>query len=92
MAYYVMGYLYNTCDMPLVLGGNTDFNIHDASHGTGPRSRSMTGVLVKLHPDSGAVHAVLGQSTVKLLSFESELDGTTTVFKTLTAAEYDGNV
>jgi hypothetical protein len=72
MAYYVIGYLYNTCDMPLVLGGNTDINTlvyHDASHGTGPRSRSITGVLVKLHPDSGAVHAKSSaQSTVKLSS------------------------
>ena len=55
----------------------------DASHATGPKSRSITGVLTKLNPGSGAISAKSGaQSTNKLSSFESELDKTTTGFKT----------
>jgi len=52
MAKYVIGYLYITKDMPLVLGGdkNVDVSVYfDSSHGTGPRSRSITGVLAKLN-------------------------------------------
>ena len=85
MAYYVIGYLYCTKDMPLVLGGSSDISTEiqfDSSHGTGPRSRSITGVLGKLNSEAGAVFAkASAQSTVKLSSFETELDGTTTGFK-----------
>jgi hypothetical protein len=86
MAYYIIGYLNNTIEIPLVLGGteNTNVNVYfDASHGTGPKSRSITGVLAKLNPEAGAIYAkTSAQSTVKLSSFESELDGVTTAFKT----------
>jgi hypothetical protein len=86
MANYVISYLYNTIDVPLVLGGKENVNVSiyfDASHGTGPKSRSITGVLAKLNQSSGAIFAkATAQSTVKLSSFESELDGVTTSFKT----------
>lgn len=86
MANYVIGYLYNTIDIPLVLGGIENINVNvyfDASHGTGPRSRSITGVLAKLNPSAGAIYAKSSaQATIKLSSFESELDGVTTAFKT----------
>jgi hypothetical protein len=85
MAYYVVGYLYHTRDMPLVLGGSSDIQVEvdvDASHGTAPKSRSVTGLLTKLHPNSGAVSAKSSaQTSVKLNTFESELDGITTGFK-----------
>jgi hypothetical protein len=86
MANYVIGYLYNTLDIPLVLGGKENINVNlyiDASHGTGPKSRSITGTLAKLNPSSGAIFAkASAQATIKLSSFESELDGITTAFKT----------
>jgi hypothetical protein len=86
MALYVIGYLNNTINIPLVLGGDSNINVNiyfDASHGTGPRSRSITGVLAKLNPNAGAVYAKSSaQATVKLSSFESELDGVTTAMKT----------
>jgi hypothetical protein len=85
MAYYLIGYLSTTSDMPLVLGGDNAIQVItyiDASHGTGPNSRSITGSLTKLNPQSGAIAAkASAQSTVKLSSFESELDGVTTGLK-----------
>ena len=89
MALYLVGYLKNTNDLPLVLGGESDIYVNvyfDASHGTGPKGRSITGLLGKLNPLAGAVHAkAKTQSTIKLSSFESELDGVTTAFKTAKA-------
>jgi hypothetical protein len=86
MAYYCIGYLCTTRDLPLVLGGSSDIGVTtyiDASHGTGPRGRSITGSVTKLHPDSGAVGAkAKAQSSVRMASFDSELDGVTTGFKT----------
>ena len=85
MAFYVIGYLFNTQDMPLILGGDEDINVdiyYDASHGTAPKSRSVSGYLGKLHPQSGAITAKAhAQSTVKLSSFESEIDNVTSGFK-----------
>ena len=86
MALYIIGYLVNTKDMPLVLGGSPDIKVDvyiDASHATAPKSRSITGICAKLNPNSGAISAKSGaQTTNKLSSWESELDGTTTGFKT----------
>jgi hypothetical protein len=86
MAEYVLGYLSTTKDMPLVLGGNYDIEPivdADASHGTGPNSRSISGELTRLNEKSGAVSAKsTAQASVKLSSFESELDGTTSAIKT----------
>jgi hypothetical protein len=55
MAEYTVGYLYTTKDMPLVLGGEDDIEPiidSDASHGTGPNSRSITGELTRLNEKS----------------------------------------
>ena len=87
MAYYCIGYLASTADVPLVLGGFDKIKTTafcDSSLGTGPNSRSITGNLVKLNSKSGAVSAKAqaGQS-VKLSSFEAELDGVTTTIKTI---------
>ena len=86
MAEYTVGYLYTTKDMPLVLGRKDDIEPivdSDASHGTGPHSRSITGELPRLNEKSGAISAKSkAQTSVKLSSFESELDNTTTNIKT----------
>eukprot|EP01036_Dinobryon_divergens_P021179 gene21179-29076_t len=72
--------------MPLVLGGDDTIEPivdADASHGTGPNSRSISGELTRLNERSGAVSAkAKAQTSVKLSSFESELDNTTTNIKT----------
>jgi hypothetical protein len=85
MALYLVGYLGNTKDMPLVLGGNADINVevtHDASHGTGIRERGITGYTMKCNPDAGAVAAKsIANSLVTLSSFETEMVGTTNSFK-----------
>jgi len=86
MAEYTIGYLHTTQDMPLVLGGEDDIEPivdADASHGTGPNSRSISGELTRLNEKSGAISAKSkAQTSVKLSSFESELDSTTTNIKT----------
>jgi hypothetical protein len=85
MAMYVIGYLNSTIDLPLVLGGDGDISVNtyfDSSHATGPRLRSTSGLLNKISEKSGAVSAKAhAQTTVKLSSFETELDMTTTGFK-----------
>jgi len=86
MAEYLIGYLMTTKDMPLVLGGDAELEPivdADASHGTGPHSRSISSENARLNERSGAVSAKSrAQASVKLSSFESELDGTTTAIKT----------
>ena len=68
MACYVMNYLRATQDMPLVLGGDETLGVHilwDASHGSGPKCRSVTGQAHKLGFKSGAVSAkASAQSTI----------------------------
>ena len=85
VAIYVVEYLSQTRDMPLVLGGDQDLCVHiyyDASHASGPRKRSITGMLAKLNEKSGAIYSkAAAQSTQKLSSFESEVDGNTSAFK-----------
>jgi hypothetical protein len=87
MAYYCIGYLYTTMDLPLVLGGTsplTLFGWTDASLGTGPRRRSVLGNISTLGPNSGAIQAKATTSTATCLSsFEAKLDGLTTMLKTL---------
>lgn len=88
MALYCVGYLVTTIDLPLVLGGVDDICItsySDASLGTGPKGRSVTGQIVKLGEHSGAIFgkSSAGQS-VKLSSFEAELDGVTNAMKSIT--------
>jgi len=85
MLHYVIDYLNQTKDMPLVLGGEEDIDItviHDCSLGTGPKSRSITGLCGKLSKNAGAVTAKsFAQQTTALSSFEGELEGTTHSFK-----------
>ena len=87
MAYYCLGYLYTTQDLPLVLGGTSPVSIRsntDASLATGPRRRSILGSMVALGLDSGAVHAKATTSgSTCLSSFEAELDGLTTILKSV---------
>ena len=87
MALYCIGYLNTTKDLPLVLGGDPVIRVYgysDASLGTGPKSRSITGQLVKLSEKAGAVFAkASAQQTVRLSSFEAELDGLTSVMKSI---------
>jgi hypothetical protein len=88
MAYYVLGYLYTTQNIPLVLGGDTSpVSIRsntDASLATGPHRRSILGFMVALGLDSGAVHAKATTSgSTYLSSFEAELDGLTTILKSV---------
>ena len=54
----------------------------DASLGTGPKSKSVLGSIVKLNEDAGAIvsKASAGQC-VSLSSFEAELDGTARLMK-----------
>ncbi len=87
MAYHLLSYLYYSKDMPLVLGGTDDLRITsytDASLGTGPKGRSILGHATKLGVNAGAINAKSTASTiVHLSSFEAELDGVTTAFKTV---------
>lgn len=78
MALHVVGYLYQSRDKPLVLGGKGKISItaaSDASYGTGPKGRSISGLFVRLGDQAGGI---LGRShaahTVSLSSFEAELD------------------
>lgn len=85
MLHYVIGYLHTTRNLPLVLGGTSETEIHvthDCSLGTGPKGRSITGITAKLNKDSGAVTAkAYAQNNTALSSFEGELDGVTDNFK-----------
>ena len=87
MAYYVIGYLQNTIDIPLVLGGSIDLQattFSDASLGTGPKGRTVIGTINKLNLKSGAVSAKSSATpAVNLSSFEGELEGITVNFKSL---------
>ncbi len=73
--------------MPLVLGGEDDIEPivdSDASHGTGPNSRSISGELSRLNEKSGAISVKSkAQTSVKMPPFEYELDNTTTIIKTV---------
>jgi hypothetical protein len=82
MAYYCIGYLIATKDMPLVLGSTQlrQTVCVDAAHASGPRCKSITGKSTDL--GAGCISGEsTAQSTIKLSSFESELDGMTSGFK-----------
>jgi hypothetical protein len=88
MAYYCLGYLENTKNLPLVFGGMIEVNptgYSDAALGNGPKGRSITREIVKLNEKSGAVmvKATAGH-IVMLSSFEGELDEVTRNMKILT--------
>ncbi len=87
MALYCVAYLGTTVDMPLVLGGDAELCItgySDASLATGPKGRSISGQVIKLNDQAGAIYckATAGQG-VKLSSFEAELDGVTSAMKSI---------
>jgi hypothetical protein len=87
MAYYCTGYLVNTINIPLVLGGKHKIQINgftDASLGTGPKSRSITAEIIALNEFAGAIYAKSTASQiVALSSFECELDGTAKLMKSV---------
>ena len=87
MAFCCIGYLFTTMDLPLVLGGTSPLSLFgwtDASLGTGPCCRSVLGNISDLGPTSGAIQAKATTSTSTCVSsFEAELDGFTTMLKTL---------
>ena len=87
MSEYCIGYLYNTKEYPLVLGGAAEIRITgytDASLATGPNSRSITGQIIKLNENAGAIHAkAKAGHQVLLSSFEAELDGTSNMMKSI---------
>jgi hypothetical protein len=87
MALYVVNYLYYSRDIPLVLGGKEEISIityTDSSLGTGPKSRSVSGQMSRLGNKSGGIQGKSTAShTVRLSSFESELDAATSAIKTV---------
>ena len=74
---WVVGYLLNTVEMGLTLGGDKISMglFTDSSYGTGRNGKSVSGVIVKLNENHGAVvvKSVTSQY-VRLSSFESELE------------------
>lgn len=87
MAEYCIAYLNTTKDIPLVLGGEHPVRIigyTDASLGTGPHSRSVTGEIIKLNEHAGAISAKASAGhTVLQSSFEAELYGMVNVLKSV---------
>jgi hypothetical protein len=87
MARYCVAYLYQSRELPLVLGGSSEFEITaytDASLGTGGKGRSVIGHLVKLNEKSGAIYAkATATQGVHMSSFEAELDGVSTSLKSI---------
>jgi hypothetical protein len=85
MALYTLTYLFYSSDLPLVLGGSDELDLHgytDAALGNAPKGRSVIGNIEKLHPDAGAVTAKsTATSLIHTASFEAELDGATTSMK-----------
>jgi len=88
MAYYMVSYLYYSKDIPLVLGGKGELCVEaysDSSWGTGPKGRSICAVLVRLGAGAACItaRATASLSSVRMSSFESELEGVTLAVKTL---------
>jgi hypothetical protein len=87
MAKYCVAYLYQSRDTPLVLGGSSDLQITgytDASLGTATKGRSVIGQIVKLNDKAGAIYAKATATTsVHMSSFEAELDGMSSVLKSV---------
>lgn len=81
MAYHLLAYLYHSREVPLVLGGKGPLKIvgyDDSSYATGPRCRSITGIIIRLGETAGTIiaKAKACATSVKTSSFESELDAT----------------
>jgi hypothetical protein len=86
MAYHLLAYLYHSREVPLVLGGKGPLKIEaycDSSYATGPRCRSVTGIIVRLGDTAGTIIAKAKACavSVKTSSFESELDATNDTIK-----------
>eukprot|EP01034_Spumella_vulgaris_P022931 gene22931-29109_t len=85
MAKYCVAYLYQSRDIPLVLGGSPDLQVTgftDASLGTATKGRSVIGHMIKLNDKAGSVYAKASATTsVHTSSFEAELDGMASVLK-----------
>ena len=82
MAYHLVQYLFNTLDLPLILGGDLSEDgiqievYTDASLGTAPKGKSIIAHLVKIqHQAASIITKVKATTNVYLSSFESELDG-----------------
>lgn len=89
MGIYCLKYLWNSRDIPLVIGGGNKDNItitaySDSSLGTAKKGKSINAHLVKLNEAVGAVIAKTTTSTTThLSSFESELDAATSAVKSI---------
>jgi len=88
MAQHVIMYLYTTIKVPLVLGGKnlpvTPVCYTDSSLATGPKRRSISGYVLKMHPEAGAISCRSKATTGnRLNTFESELDAATNGVKEL---------
>lgn len=87
MATYLMGYLWYTKDVPLVLGGSSIIQpivYTDSSLATGPQRRSISGQMTRLNPQAGAIFSKSSATQgVRLSSFESELDALVSGCKTI---------
>lgn len=87
MCMYVLSYLYNSRDVPLVLGGKGKLGVlteSDASLGTAPKGRSVLGQITRLGEGAGAVTAKTTASTLThCSSFEAELDACSRAMKSM---------
>lgn len=93
MSVYVLSYLYNSVDVPLVLGGKGKLGVlteSDASLGTAPKGRSVLGQITRLGVGAGAVTAKATASTLThCSSFEAELDACSRAMKSI---QYISNI
>jgi hypothetical protein len=87
----VLGYLFHTSELPLVLGGMPPLTIEaesDCSLGTGTKRRSILGYWAKLNKQGGAVIAKCHTTQMTVTNvFQGELDGHVHAVKCLLALE-----
>ena len=79
-ALYLLDYLYDTINIPLVMGGlvTDPVGYSDASVGTGNKGRSIIASICKMNERAGAVDATTTSSnSVHLSSYTSELEAAT---------------
>ena len=92
MAHHLVQYLFNTKDMPMILGGQlssqeglTITSFSDASLGTAPKGKSVIAHLVKVNELSASIVTKAKATTnVYLSSFEAELDAYVAATKSVT--------
>lgn len=80
-----VGYLWETVELVLVLGGDLNVRAYsDSSHGTSRDHRSVCGSVIKLSEQAGAVVAKSVVSIyVRLSSFEAEMEAMNVTIKLL---------